>query len=94
MVCKTLVESVPWSQILALHRPFLPQCILSHTSLQGEAGAKMLKIIHAQKNKKSAREKVKAVVEELRSMKLKETAKKVKDDIKETLTYCNFPIEH
>ena len=37
----------------------------------------MLKAIHAQESKKAAREKAKAVVEELRSMKLKEAAKKV-----------------
>ena len=40
--------------------------------------AKMLKAIHAQESKKAAREKAKAVVEELRSMKLKETAKGIK----------------
>ena len=34
--------------------------------------AKMLKAIHAQESKKAAREKAKAVVEELRAMKLKE----------------------
>ena len=33
-------------------------------------------------------------VEELRSMKLKEAAKKVEDGIEETLTYCDFPSEH
>ena len=37
--------------------------------------AKMLKAIHAQESKKTAREKAKTVVEELRSMKLKEAAK-------------------
>ena len=37
----------------------------------------MLKAIHAQESKRAAREKAKAVVEELRSMKLKETAKKM-----------------
>ena len=37
--------------------------------------AKMLKAIHAQESKKAAREKAKAVVEELRSIKLKEAAK-------------------
>ena len=42
----------------------------------------------------AAREKAKAVVEELRSMKLKEAAKKVEDSIEETLTYCDFPSEH
>ena len=36
----------------------------------------------------------KAVVEELRSMKLKEAAKKVENGIEETLTYCDFPSEH
>ena len=50
--------------------------------------------IHAQESKKAAREKAKAVVEELRSMKLKESAKKVEDGIEETLTYCDFPSEH
>ena len=56
--------------------------------------AKMLKAIHAQEGKKAAREKAKAVVDELRSMKLKEAAKKVEDGIEETLTYCDFPSEH
>ena len=56
--------------------------------------AKMLKAIHAQESKKAAREKAKAVVEELRAMKLKEAAKKVEDGIDETLTYYDFPCEH
>ncbi len=56
--------------------------------------AKILKAIHAQESKKADREKAKAVVEELRSMKLKEAAKKVEDSIEETLTYCDFPSEH
>ena len=56
--------------------------------------AKMLKAIHAQESKKASREKAKAVVAELRAMKLKEAAKKVEDDIEETLTYCDFPSEH
>ena len=34
------------------------------------------------------------MVEELRSMKLKEAARKVEDSIEETLTYCDFPSEH
>ena len=41
----------------------------------------MLKAIHAQESKKAAREKTKAVVEQLRSMKLKGAAKKVDDGI-------------
>ena len=56
--------------------------------------AKMLKAIHAQESKKAAREKARAVVEQLLSMKLKEAAKKVEDGIEETLTYCDFPSEH
>ena len=56
--------------------------------------AKMLKAIHAQESKMASREKAKAVVAELRAMKLKEAAKKVEDGIEETLTYCDFPSEH
>ena len=56
--------------------------------------AKMLKAIRAQESKKASREKAKAVVAELRAMKLKEAAKKVEDGIEETLTYCDFPSEH
>ena len=56
--------------------------------------AKMLKAIHAQESKRSAREKAKAVVAELRAMKLKEAAKKVEDSIEETLSYYDFPSEH
>ena len=56
--------------------------------------AKMLKAIHAQESKKAAREKAKSVVDELRAMKLKEAARKVKDGIEETQTYCYFPCEH
>ena len=56
--------------------------------------AKMLKAIHAQESKKAAREKATAVVSELKAMKLPEAAKKVADSIEETLTYCDFPVEH
>ena len=55
---------------------------------------KMLKAIHAQERKKASREKAKAVVAELRAMKLKESARKSEDGIEETLTYCDFPSEH
>ena len=34
------------------------------------------------------------MVKEQRSMKWKETAKRVKDGIEETLTYCDFPSKH
>ena len=56
--------------------------------------AKMLKAIHAQESKKAAREKAKVVVAELKTMKLKEAAKKIEDGVEETLTYANFPSEH
>ena len=56
--------------------------------------AKMRKAIHAQESKKASREKAKAVVAELRAMKLKEAAKKIEDSVEETLTYCDFPSEH
>ena len=56
--------------------------------------AKMLKAIHAQESKKAAREKTKAVVAELKELKLKEAAKKVEEGIEETLTYFSFPSEH
>ena len=56
--------------------------------------AKMPKAIHAQKSKKAVHEKAKVVVEQLRSMKLKEVNKKVEDGIEETLTHCDFPSEH
>jgi len=56
--------------------------------------AQMLKAIHAQESKKAAREKAKAVAEELKVMKLKEAAKKVEDSIEETLAYYDFPSEH
>ena len=54
----------------------------------------MLKAIHAQESKKAAREKAKAVVTQLREMKLKEAAKKVEDSVEEMLTYCDFPYGH
>lgn len=56
--------------------------------------AKMLKAIHAQENKKAAREKAKIVIAELKNMKLKEAAKKVEEGIEETMTYYDFPSEH
>lgn len=54
----------------------------------------MLKAIHAQESKKASREKARAVIAELKTMKLPEAAKKVESGIEETLTYCDFPTEH
>ena len=54
----------------------------------------MLKAIHAQESKKAAREKVKAVIAELRTLKLRDAARKIEDGVEETLTYFAFPSEH
>lgn len=54
----------------------------------------MLKAIYTQESKTAAREKARVVAEELRSMKLKEAAKKAEDGIEETLSYCDFFYEY
>lgn len=56
--------------------------------------AKMLKAIHTLESKKAVREKAKAVVAQLREMKLEETAKKAEEGMEETLTNYDFPGEH
>ena len=53
----------------------------------------MLKAIHAQENKNTARVKAQAVAQQLREMKLT-AAKKIETGIDETLTYMNFPDQH
>lgn len=58
-----------------------------------EAAARILKTIHAQESKKVDRERAEAVVN-VRSMRLKEAAKKIENRIEETLTYYNFPSAH
>ncbi len=56
--------------------------------------AKMLKAIHAQESKAAALAKSRDVATALRAMKLKEAAKKVEDNVEETLSYTAFPFEH
>ena len=56
--------------------------------------AMMLKAIHAQESKASAREKAVQVAQKLREMKLAAAAKKVENGIEETLTYMDFPTQH
>lgn len=56
--------------------------------------AKMLKAIHAQESKWTAKEKAKQVAQSLRDMKLKEAAAKIENGMDETLTYMDFPFEH
>ena len=88
-------RGVPGRQIPALHGVHFYRNVFSVVpKSKVKIVAKMLKAIHAQESKKASREKAKAVVAELRAMKLKEAAKKVEDGIEETLTYCDFPSEH
>lgn len=56
--------------------------------------AAMLKVIHAQEDLASAKEKASAVVRKLREMKLPKAAEKVETGIEETLSYMHFPREH
>ena len=56
--------------------------------------AMMLKAIHAQESRKSAREKAASVARQLREMKLSAAAQKVEESIEETLTYMDYPAEH
>ena len=53
----------------------------------------MLKAIHAQENKNTARVKAQAVAQQLRAMKLT-AAKKIETGIDETLTYMDYPAQH
>ena len=87
-------RGVPGRQIPALHGTFYRNVFSVVPKSKIKIVTKMLKAIHAQESKKASREKAKAVVAELRAMKLKEAAKKVEDGIEETLTYCDFPSEH
>lgn len=56
--------------------------------------ADMLKAIHACEDRAAARDKADAVIDKLRSMKLKEAAVKIEDAIDETLTFYGFPPPH
>lgn len=54
----------------------------------------LLKAIHAQECKTSAKEKAKQVADKLREMKLTLAAKKVEDGIEKNLTYMDLPNQH
>ena len=56
--------------------------------------SRMLKAIHAQEDLSAARDKVQAVVEKLRGMKLKSATDLVEKIVEQTLTYYHFPSEH
>lgn len=71
-----------------IYRLLLPQCV-RNASLPNEVGVQ-----NTQGNPCTAREETRTVVEELRSMNLKEATKKVEDGSEEPLTYCDFPSKH
>ncbi len=56
--------------------------------------AAMLKAIHAQEDREAAEDKVEAVVQKLKKMKLVEAAKLVEQGAAETLSYYAFPSQH
>jgi putative transposase len=56
--------------------------------------AVMLKAIHAQEDKKAAKEKAKQVIKKLKAMKLSSAARKVEEAVDETLNYYDFPAAH
>jgi len=56
--------------------------------------ADMLKAIHACEDRQAAQDKAQAVIEKLKSMRLKEAAAKVEEAISETLTFYGFPPQH
>lgn len=54
--------------------------------------AKMLKAIHAQENKATAKEKAKSVIFRLREMKFSKAVDKLENGLEETLTYMEFSV--
>lgn len=56
--------------------------------------AAMLKAIHAQEDRQAAEEKITAVTNKLKGMKLTNAAKIVEEGAKETLSYYDFPSQH
>jgi transposase-like protein len=54
----------------------------------------MLKAIHASEDREAALSKARAVVDKLRTMRLREAADRVEENIAETLTYYAFPASH
>ena len=56
--------------------------------------ASMLKAIHAQEDRDSAKAKSEQVAEKLLTMKLGKASEYVKESIEETLRYMDFPEEH
>lgn len=61
---------------------------------RARAVAAMLKAIHAQEDRESARQKAEAVVAKLEAMKLPKAAQVVREGIEQTLSHMAFPREH
>ena len=91
--CLGMLEAVGEAFLEAKYQRCTAHFYRNVFSVAPRSKAKLLKALHAQEDKIAARWKVKAVVEQLHSMKLKEAAKKVEDGIEETLTYCDFSSE-
>src|ERR1700761_1440621 len=69
--------------------------VFSHAPNNKEAeGARMLKAIHAQEDRKAAQAKAKEVAARLRAMKLQRAADLVEQKATETLTYYGYPSNH
>ena len=71
-------RSIPRGQVPAVYCALLPQCVLRNASLQGEAGGKDAQSDPCSGEQESCPGESQSVVEQLRSMKLKEAAKKVR----------------
>lgn len=54
----------------------------------------MLKAVHAQEDLEAAKEKIAAISEKMRKMKLPKAATFVEESTHETLAYMHFPSEH
>ena len=80
-------------EIPALYGAFLPQRVLCRAAFEGETGSEDAQGEPRPREQEGRERKGKAVIAELREMRLKEAAKKVEDGIEETLTYCDFPSE-
>ncbi len=82
-----IIRFVPHGDLLCL---LLGQCFSISTTVPGRC----VYYVAVRLLFQSGQQPNKAVVAQLREMKLKEAAKKVEDSVEETLTYCDFPYEH
>jgi len=70
------------------------QILLHKIACRAMDVTKMLKAIHAQEDRKAATEKMRAVIADLRIMKLNKAAELLEESGHETLTYYRFPDSH